>query len=266
MDDRCKWRLNFSHAKIESMLSISELTRLLKSPESPWVERKPTGVSVEKIRNTLVAFANSVSEEQHAVLFIGVSDDGKLQGVNNADQKQRDVREIAEQRCYPPVKCEPISFRVDGVDLVAVVVGPSTNRPHFSGHAYIRVGSETKKASPEQFEELITCRNDKIRRLLQEKDKIATIFWDGKEAPYISSASSTVSPCKPRFAPNQPFEAECIITACDSSFLRFNVIAVGDGFFREKREISPIDFSVPVDKVSLGFDNKNQRIKLFINY
>ncbi len=248
------------------MLPESELVRLLKSSESYSVERKPSGVSSEEIRNTLVAFANSVAEKQNAVLFIGVSDNGKLQGVKNADQKQKDVTKIAEQRCYPPVKCEPTAFRVEGVDLVAVVVGSSSSRPHFSGHAYIRVGSETKKASPEQFEELIACRNDKTRRILREKDKIATIFWAGREAPYVSSVSSIVFPRKHRFAPSQPFEAECRITACDSSFLRFSVIAVGGGYFHEKREISPLDFSVPVDKVTLGFDNENQRMKLFINY
>ena len=133
------------------MLPESELTRLLKSSESHWVERKPPGANSAEIRSTLVGFANSLSEGQHAVLFIGVSNDGKPQAVVNADKLQKTVTQIAEQDCYPPVKCEPTAFRVDGVELVAVVVGPSSNRPHFSGHAYIRVGSETKKASTEQF-------------------------------------------------------------------------------------------------------------------
>ena len=134
------------------MLPESELTRLLKNSESHWVERKPPGANGAEIRNTLVGFANSLSEGQHAVLFIGVSNDGKPQAVVNADKLQKTVTQIAEQDCYPPVKCEPTAFRVDGVELVAVVVEAISNRPHFSGHAYIRVGSETKKASQEQFE------------------------------------------------------------------------------------------------------------------
>lgn len=247
------------------MLPESELVRLLKSSESHWVERKPSGVSSEDIRDTLVAFANSVAEKQHAVLFIGVSNDGKLKGVENADQKQKDVTKIAEQRCYPPVKSEPTAFCVDGVELVAVVVGPSSNRPHFSGHAYIRVGSETKKASPEEFEELIAGRNDKVRRILQEKDKMATVFWDGKEPPSISFGA--ILQRKSRFAPpSQPFEAECVIVACDSSFVRFNVVAAMNPIYREKKQVSPRAFSVPIDRVTLGFDNEEQRLKLFINY
>lgn len=248
------------------MLPESELVRLLKSSECHWVERKPSGANGAEIRNTLVGFANSLSEGQHAVLFVGVSNDGRPQAVVNADKLQKTVTQIAEQDCYPPVKCGPTALRVDGVELVAVVVEASSNRPHFSGHAYIRVGSETKKASPEQFEELIAGRNDKIRRILQEKGKMATVFWDGKEAPCVSIASSFIYQRKQRFSPSQPFEAECIIIACDSSFLRFNVVAVENGLSHNKREISPMGFSVPVEKVTLGFDNKNQRIKLFINY
>lgn len=249
------------------MLPESELNRLFKSSESHWVERKPPSANGAEIRNTLVAFANSLSEGQHAILFIGVSNDGKPQAILNADKLQKTVTQIAEQDCYPPVKCEPTAFRVDGVELVAVVVEASSNRPHFTGHAYIRVGSETKKSSPDKFEELIASRSDKIRRILQAKGKMATILWEGKEAPYASSVMSIISPRKSRFGPGLPFEAECIITACDSSFLSMNVIAVWSGFHRsDKREILPMDFSVPIDKVTLGFDNENRRIKLFIDY
>lgn len=247
------------------MLPESELTRLLKSSESHWVERKPPGVSVEKIRNTLVAFANSIAIGQHAVLFIGLSDDGKPLGVDNAAQKQKDVRQIAEHRCYPPIKCEPTVFQVDGVEIVAVVVEASNDRPHFSGHPYVRVGSETKKADMDQFEEMIVARNNKVRQILREKGKIATIFWEGKEAPFVSSGGWIIRMPKRRFASSQQFEAECRITACDILFLRVSVIAVRtDAGYNKKN--SPMDFSVPVDKVSLGFDNENQRMKLHINY
>jgi hypothetical protein len=95
------------------MLPESELTRLLNNSESHWVERKPPTVNGAEIRNTLVAFANSVSEGQHAVLFIGVSNDGKPQAVTNTDKLQKTVTQIAEHDCYPPVKCSPTALRVD---------------------------------------------------------------------------------------------------------------------------------------------------------
>lgn len=253
----------------EAMLSESKLIELLKSPESHWVERKPSGVGTEDIRNTLVAFANSVSKGQAAVLFIGISNDGTLQGVENADKMQKDVTRIAKERCYPPVKCEPTAFRVDGVELVAAVVEESSNRPHFSGHAFIRVGSETKKASSDLFEELIASRNEKARRLLQERKKVVTISWSGEQAPDLSEGRPWTS--------GRPFEAECRITACDSMVLRFDVIAIFNSFrgiiraselsrASKLSPISPKSFSVPVEKVTISFDNENQRAKLIINF
>lgn len=242
------------------MLPESELIRLLKSSESNWVERKPPGVSSEEIRNTLVAFANSVAKKQHGVLFIGVSDDGKLKGVENADQKQKDVAKIAEQRCYPPVKCEPTAFRVDGVELIAVVVEASNNRPHFSGHAYIRVGSETKKASAEKFEELIASRNDKVRHLLREKDKVITVFWSGQESRVFFENLRL-----PILDIRNGVEGECKIAACDSQFVQFNIITAKGDLPNDKWNVSRMALA-PIDKVTLAFDNLNRRVKLIINF
>jgi hypothetical protein len=233
------------------MLSEAELLHLFKSSESHWVERKPPGVGRSEIRNTLVAFANSVSEGQHAVLFIGVSDDGKVQGVDNADKEQKTVTRIAEQECYPPVKCNPTAIRVAGVELVAVVVGASGNRPHFSGQAYVRVGSETRKASPPQFEELIACRNDKVRRILREKDTTVTVVWRGENAPNPHLLGGVEYRSRPAGA---CFEGECVITACDSLVLHF------------RHEPTERAFSAPMDKVTLSYDHKSKRTKLFINF
>jgi predicted HTH transcriptional regulator len=52
-----------------------ELIIRLKSEEDNFVERKPDGVKRGEIRETIVAFANSLSEGQTGVLFIGVRDD-----------------------------------------------------------------------------------------------------------------------------------------------------------------------------------------------
>ncbi len=61
-----------------------------------------------------------------------------------------------ERDCYPAIKITSVSLTVEGKDILAVEVPYSTKRPHFSGPAYIRVGSESKEASQEIYEELLT--------------------------------------------------------------------------------------------------------------
>ena len=221
-----------------------ELIRLLKNSESHWVERKPPGVNDEKICNTLVAFANSVSEGQHAVLFIGVSDDGKLQGVENADQKQKDVTRISEQRCYPPVKCKPTAIRVDDVELVAVVIGASCDRPHFSGHAYIRKGSESKKASPELFEAMIASRNDKVKVLVAERNQVLSVAWKSTdELPSGFTANITST---------NWLMQQCVIIGCDPHTLELEDATNG------KRA------HIPLEWVAFGKDDQNSKRRLYV--
>lgn len=49
--------------------------------------------------------------------------------------------------------------------ILAVVVGPSANRPHFAGLAYVRDGSRTIKASEQVFDQLIADRSSTVRAL-----------------------------------------------------------------------------------------------------
>src|SRR5688572_3240933 len=83
---------------------LAMLRRRLRNREDGFIERKPEGVSTEDIRKTLVAFANSVPEGEQAILYIGVSDDGTPLGVSNTDSLQKNIRRIAEGKCYPPIK------------------------------------------------------------------------------------------------------------------------------------------------------------------
>ena len=50
-----------------------------------------------------------------------------------------------------------------------MIIKGSTLRPHFTGHSFVRIGSETRKASSQQLDELIASRNDKARLILWHK-------------------------------------------------------------------------------------------------
>ena len=183
------------------MLRQEKLRERIKHPEDRFTERKPKGVSTEDICKTLVAFANSLSEGEEAVLFIGVSDTGTLLGVDNVDKMQKHVRRLAEERCYPPITIQPEILHESGISIVAITVFASRHRPHFAGPAYVRIGSESKLASKEMFEELITSRNDKGRLILQYRDQGATVLLDMRQQVYGRfRAQCKVLDCNPHFA------------------------------------------------------------------
>ena len=56
------------------------------------------------------------------------------------------------------------------MDVVAVVVGASNDKPHFAGPAYVRQGSESVKASKRLFEELVDARHSKVEAILRMRD------------------------------------------------------------------------------------------------
>jgi predicted HTH transcriptional regulator len=147
-----------------------ELRRRLADHEDGWTERKPKGVSTEDITKAIVAFANSLPDGQTAVLFIGLNDKtGAVEGVDDTDALQKNVRRAAEQRAYPPIhvghNCRV--FDEGGKKVVAVMVEASGNRPHFAGPAFVRVGTESLAASAQQFDLLIASRTSAARLIIE---------------------------------------------------------------------------------------------------
>jgi hypothetical protein len=186
------------------MNSDDNLRGRLRDSEGRFTERKTKNVSTEDIRKTLVAFANSLQDEQEGVLFIGVSDRGDFLGVDNTDKMQKDIRRIAEEKCYPPIKVQFGVLKESGVEVVAVIVPFSKNKPHFAGPAYVRIGSESKAASQEMFEELITSRNDKARYILQYRDQdrvvLVALRHPNYRGAYLPRIRCKVVDCNPQYA------------------------------------------------------------------
>jgi predicted HTH transcriptional regulator len=118
--------------------------------EDSFIERKEGLHSNDEIRKTVVSFANSLLEGQTAVLFVGVANDGTVIGVSAGETEkiQQRVRRVCEEDCFPAVAIRVADvLTVDGKHAVAFEFGPSLNRPHFVGYAYLRIGAETVKAS-----------------------------------------------------------------------------------------------------------------------
>jgi hypothetical protein len=194
----------------DSELRDEEIKRRLDDLEDGWTERKPKNVDKDLVCKALVAFANSVPEGEEAILFIGVDDKGKPIGVENPDKLQKTIRRWADW-CYPPIRHTSRVLEVDGKYIVAVIVQADHNRPHFAGPAFVRVGSESPKASEPVFNELIASRLSKARPLLEAKRKgelVSVSVWPfgfggDDPIPGIPEDCSVIE-CTPHVAVFQP--------------------------------------------------------------
>lgn len=242
------------------MLTESELIERLKGSEGPLMERKKS-FHEKEVKEVLVAFANSLPENQQAVLFVGVAPDGKPVGVPNADKCQQDIFKLAQESCYPPVPCKPTVLKHEGVEVVAAVVQHSKLRPHFVGHAFVRIGSESRKVSAEMLDELIASRNDKARRILQEKNELVTVLWitvtNQPPGPLfirdmMSQARGNPSNLHGREWKHEK-ERECRIQNCDAHVLRLLEVSTGT------------HFAAPLETIKISFDEVKHRTKLVID-
>jgi Putative DNA-binding domain len=186
--------------------------------EDSLTERKQGVQSHDEIRKAVVSFANSVPEGHTAVLFIGVANDGTVTGVatDKTDKIQQQVRRVCEEDCFPAIAIHLVNvITIDGKHVIAFEFGPSQSRPHFAGHAYIRVGSESVKASASKLDELIASRNTKAGRLLAAKDKY-------EHVTLVIPVGATI-PGQYPFSSRR--EWECTVAHCDAHSARFYQIA-----------------------------------------
>ena len=209
--------------------------------EDGLTERKRGFHSNDEIRKTVVSFANSVPEGHTAVLFIGVAGDGAVTGIesDDADKLQQKVRRVCEDDCFPPISIHLATvLTIDGKHVIAFEFGPSQNRPHFAGHAYIRVGSESVKASTSKLDELIASKNTKTGKLLAAKDRhehLTLVIPVGADFP-------------PGYPTSSRRERECTVEQCDAHTARF--------YYIDKQQ--HLDF--PLEFLLLSWDTDHNRL------
>jgi Schlafen, AlbA_2 len=194
------------------------LSARLSDLEDGLIERKQGFHSKDEIRKAVVSFANSVPEGHTAVLFIGVANDGTVTGIaaDQTDKIQQQVRRICEEDCFPAIAINLVDvITIEGRHVAAFEFGVSQNRPHFAGHAYLRVGAESVKASASKLDELVASKNTKAGRLLAAKAK--------REHVTVIIPADTSIPGQYPFSSRR--EWECTVDRCDAHTARFYDIA-----------------------------------------
>ncbi len=102
-----------------------------------------------KIARSLSAFANTDGGR----LLIGVKDNGRIAGVRNEEEIYM-IEAAAAHYCEPKVKFEAIPHKIEGRQILEIIVQPSNNKPVYAideekkRWAYVRVNDENILASP----------------------------------------------------------------------------------------------------------------------
>jgi len=210
-----------------------------RAPEDNFIERKTQSVKGHELRQTLVAFSNSLSDSDTGVLFIGVEDkSGSILGIGDPDALQKRVGEAGEE-CYPAIHPLMTVLEVDGKRILAVEVGYSREKPHFVGPAYTRSGSRSVKASDKLYRELLTSHCSVAGELLRLKDKMVTVRVVNKK----------LGNRHPEWDASINREYECTLTNCDQFSVTFRLHGY-DEYCTE-----------PLSRIELDLDSlKNRRL------
>ncbi len=134
-------------------LDLRNLKHLVRRGEGQRLEFKMKVKFPEKIIRELVAFANS--EGGH--LFVGVSDDGKIEGSKFVEEDQFVLEKAIEAHCFPAFSYQVYRIPLENGRAVLVYqVFESIDKPHFVQLesdpypvCYVRVKDRSIQASKE---------------------------------------------------------------------------------------------------------------------
>jgi len=138
-----------------------ELLELLSNGENTGVEFKRDDLAPHDLAKALVAMANS----RGGRVLLGVEDDASISGVNRADVEEW-VLTVARDKVRPPLipHLELLRHVEPGRDVLAITVDSGyavhARWHHNSLTYFIRVGKQSREASPEELSRLQQHRGD----------------------------------------------------------------------------------------------------------
>lgn len=223
------------------MLDLTEQEILLRLDdfEDSFVERKTASDSHDWLK-TAVAFANSTPIGYPSVMFIGVKNDGTIEGLVNVDSLQKSfARKLS--KAYPPIYYLTKVLKRDDTDLLAVVIPGSDKRPHFAGHAYVREGAQSVPASEEMFSRLVAGRNSMTFEILKWRDKLISIRYPPADFGFRGADGPLLVRT----------DGEGEVLDCNQFYVTLR---------SDTRGI----FSYPLEALQISFDHENARLQLRI--
>ncbi|MCW5960315.1 MAG: putative DNA binding domain-containing protein [Pyrinomonadaceae bacterium] len=131
----------------------SELLRLIRGGEDTYLELKVKLSNSERVAQEIIAIANTAG----GVMIFGVSDQLRIEGVNNPEGVQEELVKICREEIYPPLipLLDCISFD-NGRRIVVLDIDPK-RRPYRTkdGRFYLRIGAEKRESTREELSDLL---------------------------------------------------------------------------------------------------------------
>ena len=125
------------------------IQRLISEGEHVHQDFKFEISDARKIAKSISAFANT----EGGRLLVGVKDNGKIAGVRSEEEIYM-IEAAAQRYCQPPVDLHTYIYKVEGKDVLEVVIDESPRKPVYAldaeerRWAYVRIKDENILASP----------------------------------------------------------------------------------------------------------------------
>jgi len=152
-------------------MDVKQIREIIEKGENQEVEFKESFHSSQDISKILCSLANTLG----GVLFLGVTDSGEIVGIKeNLDKVQQQIS--ASNQSISPVPLLSIEVhKIEGKDIVAVIVQRSSDTLYhtFQGAIHVRVGSTTRRLEGQTHLEYL--RNRQILSFDESFDTSATL-------------------------------------------------------------------------------------------
>jgi ATP-dependent DNA helicase RecG len=161
--------------------SRAELARMLRGGEDTFLELKVRFSNVEKLTQEIIALANTGGGS----LVFGVNDQLRVEGVEDPESIETQLRDICANQIQPPVFPYINKVAFDSGRRIVVLEVDTDHRPHrtLDDRFFIREGSTKREATREELSLLF--RESRLTRFEQvpvfqadlEHDIDESLFW-----------------------------------------------------------------------------------------
>ncbi|MFN7829508.1 MAG: helix-turn-helix domain-containing protein [Acidobacteriota bacterium] len=162
-------------------ISRSEMVRAIKGGEDTYLELKVRFSNVDKLVAEIIALANT---DGGAIVF-GVNDQLRIEGVDDPEDVETQLREICARQIQPPVLPWINKIAFDNGRRIVILELNTANRPHrtLDDRFFLREGAIKREASREElsrlYEETHLTRFEQVPVFagLIDKDIDESLFW-----------------------------------------------------------------------------------------
>lgn len=142
-------------------MKTKNVSKLIRTSESMTIEWKPSLSQINEIIESVTAFANT----EGGSLFVGVTKNGKLQGVSIGKDTIENLANRIAQHTEPKIHPRITVINLKDKEIIAADVKESYDKLVLAnGKPYVRVGKSTRRMSKDEYEHRILEKHkDKLQ-------------------------------------------------------------------------------------------------------